>query len=303
MRLAQDTTRIARRAFTLIELLFVLLILAILIGILLVAFRGAIGGARSATTRQSVLALTSAIEQFKRDFDTLPPMVKDGFQGTPDTTGPLLTLGRGRQVPNVYNFGDPTDREFLQGQSGDPEYRFSIYSLPYYLMGALGKDVDGVEGPGALEPQRDGTFDRLSNRRYEPLFDPKRGGLNSVDPSEGRIELVDGNGVSFRYYRWIPVGQGDQGYDDGDPIGNLAIPDIVGNAAENTELRSASYAIVSAGADGLFGTLGVRSYPGQSQDIEDKYMVEVELGKRFETDAAAAEAARRDNVVEVGTDD
>jgi hypothetical protein len=178
-------------------------------------------------------------------------------------------------------------------------------------MGALAKNVDGVEGPGAKKPARDGTFTLLTNETYQPLFDAKTGNLESVNGQEGRIELRDANGIAYRYYRWVAAEPGDAGYEDDYPLANLRVPKILGDGAdddeprispadENVSLRDAEYAIVAAGPNGLFGDFDVLHYPGQTEGIENKDLAEAELGQRFTDDEEAEAAARADNIVRAG---
>lgn len=296
------TTRTLPRGFTIVELLVTLLVVALLMGLLVVGFSHAIRLARRTAGTADVASLNIAVQQFKMDFSFLPPLVKDGFSGTPDTSGPLKPAGGGRSVPNVYNFGDVSgDLRYLRAEgAGDPRYRFSVYSLAYYVMGALGEDVDGVEGPGARVPARDGSFDRLSSRTYEPLYEARPASLETVDAEEGRIELRDGKGVQFRYYRWA---RGTTSPNDDDRA-ILNVPDLVAAGKDAAELGAADYAIVAAGPDGLFGDIGVESFPGQASDapesLETLERIESVLGKRFRDEAEAQAAARSDNIVGVG---
>ncbi len=287
------------RAFTLIELLVSILIIGVLIGLLVVGMRQAFAAARKAATTQDVSALKVAVQTFKNDFGFLPPLVKDGYTGSPDQRGPLVVSDSWRTVPNVYSISDPIDLRYLRGESNNPRYRYSVYSLAYYIMGELDKEIDGLEGPGARKPKRNGSFDRLTNETYEALFDPKTGGvvfaawLPGDVPSTGRFELQDRNGVAYRYYRWQPgtMAAGD------DERGVLNVPELVEVARERTELGDAAFAIVAAGADGVFGDIGDQS--------ETLAQIEDALGKRFtgstaEAEAKAEAAARVDNIVEVG---
>lgn len=285
------------RAFTLIELLVAILIIAVLIGLLLVGVRQATRGARGAAETQDLASMRMAVETFRRDFGFIPPLVKDGYAGTPGQgEDPLRRVGSGRRVrlvPNVYSTTDPIDLEFLRGASGNPDMRFSVHSIPYYIMTALGERSDFVEGPGAHEPAPDGSFKELTNRTYQPLFDPTTARLVQVgdDPEEGRIELQDARGAPYRYYRWEPAVRSTPGFDPDDPIANLRIPSLVGGAAaaaESIDLRSARYAIVGAGPDGVFG------------DVESKERIEEALGASFATAEEARAAAREDNVITFG---
>jgi type II secretory pathway pseudopilin PulG len=279
-------------AFTLIELLLSLLIIALLIGLLVVGMRHALAAARGAAGVQDVSSLKIAVQTFKNDRGFLPPLVNDGYDGV---TTPLITPGR-QTIPNVYNFG--TDLEFLRGRIGEPSYRFSVYSLSYYIIGALDKKVDGIEGPGARAVNRDGSFNLLTNDTYDALFETKDDDVvfapwqTGEDPLDGRFELRDRNGVAYRYYRW--AGGTPQSTDNDLRFPNT--PAVVNAAKDSVELGNAHFAIVAAGADGVFGDIAPDDYP----PLETLSQIEDALGKRFEDDEEAERAARKDNIVEVG---
>lgn len=297
MNRTAETTR-RHGGFTLIELLMSILIISVLIGLLLVGIRRITKGARQAAGRQDMNSLNIAIQTFKNDWGFLPPLVKDGYPGTPGAgEDPLVRVGSGRNAhlnPNVYSLSDSNDLDFLQDDTNPADYRYSVHSLAYYIMGALGAEADYVEGPGAHEPRSDGSFEQLSNKTYQPLFDPKTGKISqtSSNPDEGRVVLQDANGVAYRYYRWEHATPSTPGYNANDPIANLRLPNILNgtSADEDVELRNAEYAIVAAGRDGVFGDL----------PIESKDAIEEALGASFTSDAEAEEAAREDNIVEVG---
>lgn len=284
---ARDARR--RRGFTLVEIIFSFAVVALLMGLLIVGLRMAARGSRQVVDQQSVSALKMGVEQFKRDMGFLPPLVKDQ---TP------LTNASGRWAPNVYLESNPSDYEFLRG-SGitgpmSPDERFSLYSLSYYLIGALGKAsdgslIDGVDGPGFLEPRADGSFRTAGGRRFEPYFETARGvqGVVGVNPAEGRFELRDRQGRPFRYYRWV------RGNAQGNVVNleDLNIPRLLGDPAELTELRSADYAIVGAGPNGVFGDI----------PTEGAEFLKLELGLRDSTpDSIVEQTGRSDNAIEVG---
>ncbi len=297
-----NTTR--QHGFTLIELLVSILIISILIGLLLVGVRQATRSARATAGLQDMNSLNIAIQTFKNDFGFLPPLVKDGYPGTPGAgEDPLVRHGTGRGAhfaPNVYSLSDTTDLEFLRDDTQAADYRFSVHTLSYYIMGALGEEADHVEGPGAHEPGPDGEFIQQTNRTYGPLFDPKTGQVAQTvsDSTEGRIELQDARGNAYRYYRWEHATPTTPGYSSTNPLENLRLPNILGRAlepsynpaAENIELRDAGYAIVAAGPDGVFGDL----------PIEWLTTIEESHGTSFGSNEEAEDAAREDNIVEVG---
>ncbi|MCW5775286.1 MAG: prepilin-type N-terminal cleavage/methylation domain-containing protein [Phycisphaeraceae bacterium] len=304
-----------RGGFTLMELLVTLLVVALLIGLLLVGFNRVQKSARSTAARQDVVSIRIAVEQFRSDFGFLPPLVKDGntidYPGFPDSLNPLVPDPNesGKFNPRVYNRADQTDLRYLRGDGIDSssstasngDYRFSEYSLAYYLLGALGAEVDGVAGPGFAVPRVDGSFDRRSSKRTDPLYDPGRAGaVIARDGPAGRVTLVDRFGTPYRFYRW------EQGQITGQNAGkvmelrDLNVPKILGlpehdapnndePALSNTDLRTAAYAIVSAGPNRVFGDI-----PTETGDA-----IEQTLGRTFRNDLDRERAGREDNIAEV----
>jgi len=304
------TRTICSQAFTIIELLISLVILSLLIGLLLVAFGRATETSRRAVDQQTVRALGTAIETFKSELGFLPPLVKDDKPGYPCDAVPGADMGPiegGRPV--VFSTSDQADLDYLRAMDFDtadptsPDCRFSEYSLPYYLVGVLGPDpdqpdtlIDGVDGPGFYQPLRSGGFNTAGGRRFDPLYNPGGSGarLVAVDQSDGRWELRDRNGASFRFYRW-EQGKAEPGggFDAGEieELDDLNVPNLLGDPEEDPALRSAEYAIVGAGPNGVFG----------DPPFEDGY---AGLGSELGIDDTEQERilaeARRDNVVEVG---
>lgn len=316
----------ARRGFTLVEILVSMGIIAILAGILVVAFRAAVGTARSTADQATVQSLKSAVSQFKQTFGFLPPLVRDNegtVTGVPLTGGPVrptpISPGT-RSNPIVLEPGaglSAADRREVQrflahrDSSGAllaplPDRRYSEYSLAYYLIGPMSKDVDGVDGPGFRAPRRDGSFEQ-AGRTVDPLFDVSKNArvLFAEDVAAGRHELRDQSGVAFRYYRWVrgritTAGELDDRVRDvadlnlpyllldlkASPTGELdpSDPDLQKYAPP--ESKDASAAIVGAGKDGLFGDETL-------QEIASKLALNIGLGE-----PKLRAAAMKDNAVE-----
>ncbi len=210
-------------------------------------------------------------------------------RGAFSNNGPVYTAGV-RRLVNVYKLGDANGRAFLMGGSlnaGSPyqDARYSKFSIPIYLMGSMPADVDGIEGPGMVTPARDGSWagvgDAMTSgsQQFAPFmdggstsarlspgyFDPNEAAeLGGSNPSnmDNRDALVDGEGKAFRYYRWLHE-------DVVEEPGDLNIPAVLLDPLTvqaamsdpsldvtdgNAELRGASWALVGAGSDGLFGT-------------------------------------------------
>jgi len=152
--------------------------------------------------------------------------------------------------------------------------------------------IDGVSGPGFYKPKRDGNFDIASGaltngatdaarmgKTYEPMVSLGKTGLQLNLPStppagfNGLAELTDSRNKVIRFYTWV---QGDATGRVTD-FSTMNIPAMVGrwivtgenpdprvglaafklpeerDVAKNVKLRSAHWAVVGPGADGLFG--------------------------------------------------
>lgn len=293
-----------RAGFTILELLLSLLILSLLVTILVVAVNRARSSGGIAAERLSVSAMKLGVEQFQSEFGFLPPLVKDnnvakypGYKAPNSDMGPLDD-----GMPVVFDTGDVDDLEYLRGglgtggpggDSSSEDYRFSEYSIPYYLVGALGEDkdgvlIDGVAGPGFRTPRRDGSFEK-SGREFKAYFEPpsRGGGIVTVDQEEGRIEARDNEGIAYRYYRWEP-GHPQTGELKVGSTYYYNVPDIVGDPSVDASLRGARFAIVAAGPNGVFGELTEGGY--------DVWSTKVGTGP----EGVIKKRARDDNVVEVG---
>jgi len=279
----------ARSAFTIVELGVSILVIVILIGLLLVGLNRLSRTAQSGAERANVIAMRIAVEQFKNDFGFAPPLVKDGltYPGAMPMTSPLVSMS-GSNFVDVYDQVDQTgsDVQFLQGDGPNPELRFSVYSLPYYLVGVLDADYDGKDGSGFREPMRDGSFRQAGGRLTDPLFDVADDAdrLVEVDRDEGRFELRDRNGITYRYYRWLPI----EASAASDVTDLRRVPTLLGDPSENIMLRDAEYAIVAAGPNRVFGEVLTEGREALRAEV------------RGDSDAELEAAGREDNVMEVG---
>ncbi|MEZ6233970.1 MAG: type II secretion system protein [Phycisphaerales bacterium] len=166
--------------------------------------------------------------------------------------------------------------------------RYSKFALPIILGGALGASVDGVDGPGLRlsYTNRDGWIiggeatirepflglsrDDATAAAYVSADEYAEHGAGAVPPSAlnadpDRVAYVSVSGTAIRYYRWEPSSESEvQGTATG-PLAYLNIPLILRDPRDwddpmepgprvPEQLRSSSYAIVSAGPNGVFGT-------------------------------------------------
>lgn len=232
----------AGRAFTLLEVLFSILVIGVLLGLLVVGLQAAGVFAKGSADRQAVGAISLGVQRFQEQFGFAPPLVKDHAvaptavqdnSGTqffavyvPANAADILVL-RPPLVPN--NPLDPNP--FL-------DRRYSELSLSFYLCGAddtrlyqsgaIDLPIDGIKGPGFFTPRRDGTFDiprdllrpsgaaesRRVSARNESMVSLNSPGLalEGVSPPNpaplppefyAHPRLKDRNGVPIRYYVWI----------------------------------------------------------------------------------------------------
>jgi len=362
----------AKRAggFTLAEIIVSIFIIFLLMGIGLVSYRVAANQARIASDRALVNGLKIAVEDFKREFGFIPPLVKDNGN---DGQGDSLIQVDGLILPSVFSPVIAVDINALRGEQSARIPRYSTYSLAYYLIGALDSEVDGVDGPGFVEVRRAGNFApvvdpksidagdrgtlelaRRGPKKYEPFFDTNRGGVElfldvskrlTIMPAPGQVsntrlyyraEIRDRNSVPVRYYRWFAdnidpttITGGISEYTDDaidfqdsvkGLIAYLNIPKVVlygyGDPLSPlfevpVELRDATYAIVAAGPNQLFGDdeeydLLTGSIPGpEAEAMKRKYAEYLGLSiNRFNDSSYAREAvetAREDNIIEVGS--
>lgn len=358
----QATTR-SNRSFTLAEVIVAIFVIFLLMGIALVSYRSAANQARLASDRALVSGLKIAVEDFKREFGFIPPLVKDGGS---DGNSPPLIMVEGLVIPSVFSPVLANDLRVLRAEIDDIP-RYSNFSLAYYLMGALDAKVDGIDGPGFVEVRRTGNFApvvdpktinagdrgtlelaRRGPKKYEPMFDTDRGGVELFIDTANRVmitgqggglspnrlvyraEIRDRNGIAVRYYRWTPddvdpasIAGGVTSYTDDAAdfptsvsglIAYLNIPKVVLHAYGDPldplfevphELREATFAIVAAGPNKLFGDLTedeLRSDPA----LLKRYAENLGLSlTRLQSDQQyrekAIEDARSDNIVEVGS--
>lgn len=178
-----------RRAFTLIEILVAIAIIAVVLGIVFAGFRGAISFTRESADRQAVAAMATAAANFEAAFGFLPPLVHDGEDERKilpallaglDPNNPLMDDGVGPIVrPDgnllrvaVFSESFDADRRYLDAtradiDEGKANERYSNFTIAYFLVGALPESFDGREGPGYAQPQRDGSFGSPGERRYQ----------------------------------------------------------------------------------------------------------------------------------------
>lgn len=246
------TTQLAhgvRRGFTLIEVVIVSVILVILAALVLVAMSQGVRFARKSADQGFLRSISLSVDAFKEQFGFLPPMVNDAAGPLVNDTayGTRRPLILGQDATGVWPTTDPALLYGSNGRTAIP--RYSNYSLSYYLLGSLGRAVDGVDGVGFTKPDRNGHFAR-NDQRYAPLLDlanlPER--LRASTNGETDI-LVDRYAQPVRYYRWEALYQTATDPQPGRVKFSNA-PAFLGDPRTEPRLRQSGYALVAVGADG-----------------------------------------------------
>ena len=133
---------VARRAFTIIELLTVVGIIVVLAGLLVVAVSSASKAAQAASTRSMMGAVSRGLTQFKTDLGYLPPVL--GSPGTGASQTGSVGYLRDLVLPPILTVA-PTPLQVTQIQN-----YYSMTSMVEYLIGPGGKNEDGYGAVGTV---------------------------------------------------------------------------------------------------------------------------------------------------------
>lgn len=333
--LTRDGRARAVHGFTMVELMFSILVVGILLGLLIVGARSSIKYVKATGDQRAVSNVAMAIKEFHKQFGFYPPLVKETGGDPASGNGADVNMAANPRRINVYDLGNTTDLDTLEAQgvafnAADPftDLRWSSRSLAIYLVGGLnvGFDptrnnpsaanyvaIDGVTGPGFYAPRQNGTFDvppeavmtggTASKRgiKHEPLLNLGGSALKLfTDPSDPtKISILDRNGVAIRYYRWQPANP-----TVGDLLDDLRVPVIVGRKSAGFPKTPASRDLEEntalRGARWAVVAAGPNGYFGD-EDItilrSNSAAMDLPAGA---TDAQLRAAAEQDNIVEVG---
>jgi prepilin-type N-terminal cleavage/methylation domain-containing protein len=192
--LRRPTARARSSGFTMIEVLFAILIIGVLLGLLIVGVRRGIGFVKGTAERQMVQGIAMGISQFEKEFGFHPPLVKElpwatnsnqllPMRPTPGGGGAKIDTSGAQYRIEVYDLNNDADKDLLRTVVIDAtnpleDNRYSVRTIAIYLAGALEVGynaarnnpsaanflpMDGVKGPGLYRPRLNGTFDLPSD--------------------------------------------------------------------------------------------------------------------------------------------
>lgn len=218
-----------RRAFTLVEVLFSILILGILISLLFVAFRSTRAFAVGVSQKDAIISLRMAVSKFQSDYNFLPPLVREQAINPANRRSIQIGDTAGTNRFAVYNFStdilaNANDLNILRpaaltdATADNPfeDQRFSERTIPYYLAGVCevpfspgaadatvrSIPVDGVVGPGMFRPRPDGSFELPRELLRGTSAVSRRGAGDKVE------SLVDLNKRAFTVFNYKPDSPG-----------------------------------------------------------------------------------------------
>ena len=182
---------IQRRAFTLVELLVVIGVIAMLVGLLIVGINAAQKRAQKMNTQFLLSSISQALSRFKSDHGYYPPVLGDpseltgGQLGWPTTASatPKTQIGFARDLmaPPINPTSGTTNTKVSQWTTQEAtalQNWYSVTSLAEYLVGAGDRSQDGYGICGEL-PDTVPT-DPLPGQRELPRAGIRSPGMDGV---------------------------------------------------------------------------------------------------------------------------
>ena len=255
------------RAFTITEMLLTLVAVALLLGLLVFSVRGTLLIARSGADTQTMSGLVQASERFREEYGFAPPLMRkrnlaDARDFVADPTGSgafRVNVWGGDDEAVLRRIGPPAPVGSPSGVNAESpldDARYSVYSLPVYLMGVgagnasratgLGTPgvtdpIDGVgsSGDGAyFTPFSDGGFEipsrvasgEASLRGARPALVGTGRGMQLREDGADRRDAVftDRQGTPIRYYQWLNGVAVPNGRARLETLGDYRVPLMVG---------------------------------------------------------------------------
>lgn len=223
-----------RAAFTIVELMIVVAVVAVLVSILLVAFGGARRSAEQANATRFMTIIGQAIESFERELGYLPPLLMYDLDVSDQPLLGNLPPGNSRAtmiIPEAKWGNSPSDmRAALARTRYGSEYSLAVYllgtgdingdELAGNIVGSNSAEDDGLAGPGFRDPgpdrswggaagrqhQRDNQTAAKIGRTYGPFLDMAALADHiRLDARTGLFKITDNWGQPVRYYKGWPI--------------------------------------------------------------------------------------------------
>lgn len=250
-----------RGGFTLIELLVAITIIAVLISLLVLAVRPAMGTVREGQVQSEISRLNSALADFKAHFGVYPPSSITLYENSADWAADPRSQGLVRQLWPQYTFGNVDINS-----DGTPGQTHNLTGAECLLVFLGGVTAPGTSAPIGFSANPSNPFDPAGSNRVGPFF----------EFDINRIVDVDADLVG-EFKDTLPDSQNPYVYLSAyDGAGYLAADLVVGSSSDLTSqyLQAATvrwnpktFQIISPGGDGQYGPGGIFNPDTATDDL------------------------------------
>lgn len=258
-----------RAAFTLIELLAVIVVIAILIGLLVPAVMGAFTKVRIASVRTEISQLEGAIGKFKSVYSMDPPSSITLYEAAAGWAGDANSRALVRQLWPQFNFAAARDING-DGDMTDTIILTHCECLVFFLGGMCTSNastgapaINAISCRGFSKDPAD-PFSRAGASREVTLFDFVPAKFTDVD-NDGFPEYKDPLPSQTLPYLYVSS-YGGQGYSTSEFGGSgLTEPYRQGTANTQQAWKANTYQIISPGFDRNYGFGGAYVSTGSNR--------------------------------------